>query len=40
MFGGDNAAGFCVACGYELSEDEAYERAVEAAFIARINDGT
>ena len=40
MFGGDNTGGFCVACGYELSEDDAYERAVHAALLARVNDGT
>jgi hypothetical protein len=40
LFGGNNAGGFCIACGYELSEDEAYERAVEHALLERVNDGT
>jgi hypothetical protein len=40
MFGGNNAGGFCIACGYELSEDEADERAVKHVFLERVNDGT
>lgn len=28
MFGGDDAEGFCLACGYELTSDEAYDRAI------------
>lgn len=28
MFGGDDAKGFCLACGYELSSGAAYDRAV------------
>lgn len=40
MFGGDIAEGFCIACGYELTEHEAHERAVERAFLQRVNDDT
>lgn len=40
MFGGGNTGGFCIACGYELSEDEACERAMDLAFLERVNDGT
>lgn len=40
MFGGNTAGGFCIACGYELSKDEAYQRAAEHAFLERVNDGT
>jgi hypothetical protein len=37
IFGGNEVGGFCVACGYELSEGEAYERAVQHAFLERLN---
>jgi hypothetical protein len=40
VFGGNNAGGFCIACGHELSEDEAYERAMKHAFLERVTDGT
>jgi hypothetical protein len=29
MFGGTNSPGVCVACGYERSEEDAYERALD-----------
>lgn len=40
MFGGDDAGGFCIACGYEVSEDDAYGLAVEHALSERVNDDT
>ena len=40
LFGGDDAEGFCMACGYELSPDEAYERAISRRLKEHMNDGS
>lgn len=40
IFGGDDAEGLCLACGYELTEDEAYERAIERRLREHINEDT
>lgn len=40
MFGGTITEGFCVACGYERTEDEAYEDAIDDQLRERMNDDT
>ncbi len=40
MFGGNDSGGFCVACGHEVSEEDAHERAVSRYLQERMNDDT
>lgn len=39
IFGGDDAEGFCLACGYELTPDAAYDRAVSRRLAEHLADG-
>ena len=40
MFGGNESAGWCVACGHVVTDDEAYERAIDAELERRMHDGS